>query len=161
MLSESLFLNDIPWPWRRKLATPHFYKSNVFIQNTKIINTQGETVLVNFETKLTILSEKESKHTKATRKLTHRMRAQVGNASKWTKEKLFMRWLRYSPKAISIILIKHHHFSFCFFLCNCIISRMGSRIKSSDHLLAMLQQCISWIYCPSCYLDCIFSTFFY
>lgn len=45
---------------------------------------QGERqfVLENLQTKLIILSEKESKHTKAARELTHRMTAHISGECK-------------------------------------------------------------------------------
>lgn len=124
MLFKSLCLNYITSVQRRKLATPHFYNSHVFIQNTKIINTQGERqfALENLQTKLIILSEKASKHTKAARELTHRMTACVsGECKSVNKGNIFVRWMRYSAKVISIIPIKH---------------------QSSTHLLVMIQLCI-------------------
>lgn len=130
---------------KEELATPHFYNSHVFLQNTKIIHTQRERqfVLANLQTKLTILSEKESKTTKAARELTHRMTGHVNAECKLaSKGKIFVRWVRYSAKVISIIPIKHQYFSFCFFLSNSVIFRRCSRIKSSAHLLATIQQCI-------------------
>lgn len=137
MLFKSLCLNYITSVQRRKLAIPHFYNSHVFIQNTKIINTQGERqfALENLQTKLIILSEKACKHTKAARELTHRMTACVsGECKSVNKGNIFVRWMRYSAKVISIIPIKH---------------------QSSTHLLVMIQLCILWIYCISFYLDCI------
>lgn len=132
--------------------------THVFLQNTKIINTQKERqfVLANLQTKLIILSEKESKITKAARELTHRMIGHINGEYKlMNKGKKFKRWMRYSAKVISIIPIKHQYFSFCFFLSNSIIVRRCSRIKSSAHVLATTQQCILWIHCISFYLDCI------